>query len=131
MTADLVSSLSSALDKREQIARAAHDPAGWNYPRIEACWDGGFEADDDILAHIAANSPEWVLRDCEAKRRVLERHRRRPLLEPPSCRCDACVDNYLDIEVCDGCQWTSEDDKPWPCPEIRDLAYALGVEVPE
>lgn len=168
---DLVSSLSSALDKREELAKAASSDRGSSTPGGEhwqwECGDCDATLDitpitvlDELLScpncegisvalrsveeyptssvgllphfvisyaseqrpvdalFIAANDPSWVLRDCEAKRRVLERHA--PKRRGQYVRCASCCEPV-----------TAFPDVEWPCDEIRDLAYALGVEVPE
>lgn len=130
MTADLVSSLSSALDKREELAKAAidafgqdwRDQDGWDAERewisYDVVSDAGTVArggSEEIAQHILANSPEWVLRDCEAKRRVLARHEK----TPNGYWCNQC--SAFDDGV--------HDAFAWPCVEIRDLAYALGVDL--
>lgn len=68
-------------------------------------------------AHIARHDPARVLLECEAKRRIVARHRPSGEYEP-----DACV----------VCQWDSDCEAPkqghhygageWPCPDMRDLA---------
>jgi hypothetical protein len=64
--------------------------------------------------HVEHHSPERVLREVEAKRRIMERHR----------RYDGIGSKYTDY--CEGCP--SGDDSGYPeveldeCPELRDLA---------
>lgn len=79
MTADLTTFLRARLDEDEQTARAAHRPnwstdgrRGLHYG-VEDGWmaDALTTADAD---HIARHDPARVLREVEAKRRVLRAH---------------------------------------------------------
>jgi hypothetical protein len=73
--------------------------------------------DEDAGPHIARFDPARVLRECEAKRRVIELHQSR--YASPSCR------------ECGGFTATSSEVAgivhrgyltPWPCPTLRILA---------
>jgi hypothetical protein len=124
--------LGPRLDEHEAVARAAmhggdgrwtqggHDEPG----RIEddrgvVTYDEGSPSEEQA-AHIALNDPALVLREIEAKRRVLARH----VLSPPSGDPELPWDNIAD------CQY---DGEPWPCPDILDLAlpYADHPDCPE
>lgn len=114
MTADLASSLSSALDKREELAREvalAPDATWYTVADLTTMTEATLVINSFDAPFIAANSPEWVLRDCEAKRRVLARH-------------------YAYGAFCDGCGFDSQGDYRYlltQCPELADLAASLGV----
>ncbi|WP_328678224.1 DUF6221 family protein [Streptomyces sp. NBC_00322] len=62
-----------------------------------------------IAQHVALHDPARVLRDVEAKRRVLARH----TLGPPIGDPELPWDNRSD------CHYDGED---WPCPDILDVA---------
>jgi hypothetical protein len=85
--------------------------------------------------HIAHWDPDRVLAECEAKRRIIERHKPNPggfivtnVNKGEGHRaplCTVCVvdrDDYWE-------NWTME---PWPCPTLRDLGevYADHPDYP-
>lgn len=87
MSDDLVESLRAPLDEDEQMARSA-EPGSWEVVgggptkgiRIAAddgfvvdlgAYNDGGVADKDDAAHIARHNPSRVLRDVEAKRRII------------------------------------------------------------
>ncbi|MFE6829236.1 DUF6221 family protein [Streptomyces sp. NPDC057717] len=78
---DLVQWLGEQLDEDERIARAAHEP-NWStdgrrgiHYGVEDGWmaDALTTGDAD---HIACHDPARVLREIEAKRRIIEGHKR-------------------------------------------------------
>lgn len=73
-----------------------------------------------IATHVVANDPARIIRDCERDLKVLARHQ-------PA---------YEGSRECGHCELGGSDDigdanRPWPCPEITDLAdaYAIAEEV--
>ena len=60
--------------------------------------------------YFATISPARVLREVEAKRRILSEHTMEPGLFPPSC--SRCYAEYPE-------EW---EPLLWPCPTVRDLA---------
>lgn len=95
-------------EKHGVMGPDARDPEDRTWETVVA---DGLPREADA-AHIAANDPATVLRECDAWRRIVERHY--PL---PSSRCCACFSGYDPRKA------------PWPCDDIRDVAAALGVEV--
>ena len=77
--------------------------------------EGGAGLNDFDAAHIAANDPAQVIADCEATRRMLERH------APNEADC------------CGSCVYRDESSWAWPCPDVLDLAsaYATDPDFPE
>ncbi|SDJ39880.1 DUF6221 family protein [Streptomyces indicus] len=63
--------------------------------------------------HIAAHDPARVLREIEAKRRILARHVLSPAEGDPGRPWDDADDCLYDGE-------------PWPCPDLRDLALSYA-----
>jgi hypothetical protein len=68
------------------------------------------ELDSSVAVHIARHDPARVLREVEAKRRVLARHHRVP--DEVAIRLD--LENVPDL--CNGCYQT------WSCDDVRLLA---------
>lgn len=66
-----------------------------------------------IAQHVALHDPARVLRDVEAKRRVLARHVLSPAINDPE----------LPWDNRDDCQYDGED---WPCPDLLDLALSYA-----
>ena len=128
MTDDLVTWLRAQLDEDERLARAAFSDAGhWsaNGSRFivdqpdDGEWRRGTLAmddrrvegigitlydegghDEDQAAFIAEHDPARVLREVEAKRRIIEEH------------------PYAGAGKCETCDL----DRDWPCPTLRLLA---------
>lgn len=101
--------LEAAIKERLAVAQAAL--AVWPEPDFYASRPQWF-------AHINANGPDRVIRDCERDLKVLMRH-------GPARRLggthEICAHDWADS---DG--WLSM----WPCAEIADLAEAYGIEAP-
>lgn len=122
--------LDTAIRARHEVARAAQvDDNTW-YSLLDLAGPqpvyAGLREEDARL--MALNDPATVIRMCERDLRVLQRHRVRPLQPAPDCRCEGCVDAHMDMDmdVCDACRWTSEDDAK-VCDDVRDLAVAYGL----
>lgn len=108
--------LSTASLRTVETFPAAGDGEEWMLP--------GFiihtaeEVPEGAAVHIARNSPARVLREVEAKRRVMERHSPVPL--GPRAKkgtphsCAGCNFEYGDID------FVTDDIED--CPELRDLA---------
>lgn len=77
--------------------------------RSDRAWGGTHED----RAHIAAEDPIFVLRQCARDLRVLDRH--------VEDRDRSCV----------GCGFDSQEERmeQWPCPEILDLTEAYGIVI--
>ena len=133
---DLTSRITAALDEQQRLAEAA-TPGPWvvgptfgardnrvyvkaEYSLIDTvgtCVIAGQVANVPEFranaAFIAANDPSSVLRRVAAQRRVLERH-------------------YRDGECCVGCgrgEYGDYRELFVQCPELLDLADAVGVDV--
>lgn len=131
---DLVAWLRAQLDEDERVALACRYQT-WTrdgasiysgHPTDEVVdWvydEGGWE-------HIALHDPARVLREVEAKRRILARHHRwsddNPGVWAPSYQANACV----------GCRTYGDCDDPYiedinECPELLDMAFGYGREEP-
>ncbi len=101
--------LLAAITARQERARAAlsgpYDQLSVSWPRT-----AGKNA---LIEFIAAEDPAAVLRHCARDLKVLQRHA--PAVDLPELCCWCYTD-------------TTDDYVPWPCPEIRDLAEAYGLE---
>lgn len=102
------------------LARIAEDEAAANAALAAYDSPGGINAEwwtkDELAArdldaedieHITRRSPDRVLADCEARRRIIERHRPEEFADAPG------------EFFCSRCQRTAE---VWPCPDLLDLA---------
>ena len=113
---DLVQWLRTQLDEDERIARAA-DPGPWKSESLgrhdQAAiklaastsliqFDGSRAAANGM--HAARHDPARVLREVEAKRRIVDAHERRPMPKGDTADCAQC--------------WGAV----WPCPTLRLLA---------
>jgi hypothetical protein len=124
---DLVQWLWAALDEDERIARRAGDSfrqigetgviVATEGDRAEECASANWTG---VAEHIVRHDPARVLRELEAKRRVLARHRAAPVPpgnewigEYPYCAAHA-------YRVADGTVVYPVELKD--CPELRDLA---------
>lgn len=105
--ADLIARLREAIDKTEQIARAA---VGFDYGVKDWADDG-----DPVNVHIARHDPASVLRMVAAHRKILELH--------------ACAPYRYQWEaergICRECE-----DVEWPCPTVLALAEAYDLTPP-
>lgn len=98
--------------------------------------NGGTVAD---VEHIALHDPADAVRRYEADLRRLERHVRsegRPHLiarrnAEPDWRCMRCGIAEIEAAASAACeaQYVCRCGELYPCPEVRDLAASLGVEV--
>ncbi|MCT4357878.1 DUF6221 family protein [Streptomyces sp. Je 1-79] len=113
MSEDLVTFLKARLDEEDALARRCDgDGCGrWSahghtvdFCQVELA---GFHP--AIALHVALHDPARVLREVEAKRRILARH----VLSP------AVGDPELPWDDRDDCQF---DGDPWPCDDLLDLA---------
>lgn len=122
----LLAFIEERLTEDEQVARAA-DQEAWVVVVVDATFgtaqiecgnegwlvsshyeDAEFRLGD--ADHIARHNPARVLREVEAKRRLLARHHRTALAVDP-------YDNaHLTREECDA------DGDDWPCRDVRSLA---------
>ena len=67
-------------------------------------------------AHIARHDPARVLREVEAKRRMIGRH------QPHSMgNCRVCEAPHWGTQVCNHCSGQA-----WPCPDLQDLALVYS-----
>lgn len=113
MNEDLVMFLSARLDEKADLARRCDgDGCGqWSAHgyTVDFCQAelSGFHP--TIARHVALHDPARVLREVEAKRRILARH----VLSP------ATGDPELPWDNCDDCQF---DGARWPCDDLLDLA---------
>lgn len=73
-------------------------------PRVKFVW--ARERD-----HIVRHDPARVLREVEAKRRIIERHSPHSMGE-----CRTCERPHWGVNICDHCERAA------PCPDLRDLA---------
>jgi hypothetical protein len=98
---DLADWLLEQITEDERVLRAA-DSACIHY---EAC-------DDGLSEYLDLFTFDRLLADCEAKRRIVERHAPRVAGQGPHeggliCGCSDGTDEYLAT--------------PWPCPDVRDI----------
>ncbi|MFE2073692.1 DUF6221 family protein [Streptomyces misionensis] len=90
---DLVEFLRARLDEDEQVARAAAgrnwlDGDGWLMNEDMHIAEVG---DRPTLVHIAAHDPARVLREIDAKRRIIAEHEMVPAGQGGKLGCDICV----------------------------------------
>lgn len=134
MTApDLLARLRAVLDEAERVAKAAKALAATPWALVHLpheVWPEGIEIEEgwevhagdkplldpedtpDLLAHIAAWSPDVALRMVEATREVLDRHTPYDH-EYPDLGCVHCSREYAEA---------------WPCPHVLTEAKRWGVE---
>ena len=114
---DLVAFLTARLDEDEAWAKAADLTAGGTWFSDPGIPSDGFNLPD--AQHMMRHSPARVLREVDAKRKILALH---AALEPefrpgrpPLLRCSVCLSQR------DGWQedWHGDD---WPCPTVVALA---------
>lgn len=106
--------ITAQVDDVERTARAARGTIEFLLGWVEV---GGNEV-DRAEAHINRNSPDAVVRRCEADRRILARHSLGTGVSFYSTACDGCgYDNYSGPNV----------ENLNDCPELLDLAHALGI----
>jgi hypothetical protein len=85
-------------------------------------WCSNGYGDDDFAnaLHIARHDPARVLREVEAKRKIIDRHH-------PETYSFAEVGDAGDrfersVIGCAQCTYDGLDPEPWPCADVRDLA---------
>ena len=108
---ELVEWYGQQLDEDERIARAttwegSGNKLGWELvasATIDVGGDEFYVGDRTIANHMMAWEPARVLREIDAKRRMLERHAAR-YSEPA------------------GGMICAHDGHRWPCPDVRDFA---------
>jgi hypothetical protein len=150
VTGDLVERLRAKIDEAEAIARAADagprwsarvptdgpvvdigEEVAWSREIDYAVWrcedeqDGCPEVARGYAAearHIAANDPAHVLRTIQAHRKIIERHKPRPLMNNDGVRvvemqCSACV-------AVDEIDWFNDEIayESFPCDDVLALA---------
>ena len=114
---NLTSRITAALDEQQRLAEDVS--ARLNFAFMVHQW-GGPNTYAGRLATLA--DPSSVLRRVAAQRRVLERHTPGEQERPDDpIECKGCTHQHVDLP---GPCWAD-----WPCPEILDLADALGVGV--
>ena len=115
---DIVEFLTARLDEDQAAIEA---PESWTeFDEAQGVRRVGVDRSFEVVAastrswrgmHIARHDPARVLREVEAKRRILERH-------SPILTCGSMA--------CDGCGWDREDghhvEDINECPELRDMA---------
>lgn len=139
-TQDIVDFLNARLDEDEQVARAATArqpsiprdvPRGtWTFdddedkPRVQGISSGCVYTAQAEMIHIARHDPARVLREVEAKRRILARHCKPHENSPWGSWWAELQDSP---QPCIGCGFGGACDDPWTedindCPELCDLA---------
>ncbi|MFI8823926.1 DUF6221 family protein [Streptomyces sp. NPDC053431] len=123
MSQDLVTFLHARLDEEADLARRCDGDVRGEWTAhghtVDFCQGelAGFRP--AVALHVALHDPARVLREVEAKRRVLARHEFSP----------ATGDPELPWDNRDDCQY---DGEPWPCDDLLDLAlpYADHPDYP-
>ncbi|MFJ9576236.1 DUF6221 family protein [Streptomyces sp. NPDC101191] len=123
MNPDLVTCLKARLDEEADLARRCDGDGCGQWTAQEGTVDfsrgelAGFPP--PIALHVALHDPARVLREIEARRRVLARHEFSPAIGDPELPWDNRDDRQYDGE-------------PWPCEDILDLAlpYADHPDYP-
>jgi uncharacterized protein DUF6221 len=122
---DLVEFLKARLDEDERIAAEAErlvDRDAWFDILEQALGDGREAVKRAATTHYLEFRPLRILRDIEAKRRIMARHKP---IGPGRLR------RVRDELNCEGCGWEGELGDPVTenideCPELRDLASAYA-----
>ncbi|MFD8985270.1 DUF6221 family protein [Streptomyces sp. NPDC059564] len=123
MSQDLVTFLHVRLDEEADLARRCDGDGCGEWTAHGQTVDFGQEELSSfrptIALHVALHDPGRVLREVEAKRRLLARH----VLSP------ATGDPELPWDNRDDCQY---DGETWPCDDLLDLAspYADHPDYP-
>lgn len=122
--------LRSAIQERIRLTEAATDVADGSWP-AEHGYDGwmarstdGYNVStaiaEEIAVHIAAHDPSFMLRVYRQWLDVLDRHKSWTSLPPATAE-----GVYLE-GVCYRCRH-----ERWPCPEVRSVAAAVGLNEEE
>ncbi|MFJ4863257.1 DUF6221 family protein [Streptomyces sp. NPDC088748] len=113
MSQDLVTFLHARLDEEADLARRSDgDGCGeWTAHghTVDFCQGELSGLHPTIALHVALHDPARVLREIEAKRRVLARHVLNPAIGDPELPWDNRDDCQYDGEI-------------WPCDDLLDLA---------
>ncbi|MEV7565473.1 DUF6221 family protein [Streptomyces tanashiensis] len=123
MAQDLMTFLNARLDEEADLARRCDGDGCGQWAAQGHTVDfshselSGFHP--MIALHVALHDPARVLREVEAKRRILARHEFSPAIGDPE----------LPWDNRDDCQY---DGEPWPCDDLLDLAlpYAGHPDYP-
>lgn len=128
---DILAFLDSAIRHREYLARLTEDESGAQWredpflygvrDQTNALAIRARENRTTVLAHIAANDPESVLRRCAADRKLAELHQ----------RAGDGTDMAREYPVCRTCTFDAcPDPEPlpesWPCPTLLAVAEGYG-----
>ena len=132
MAADLHSRIAVDVHDANWAAEIAFDEvtevAGWRARTQDGCGITTVGV-EEIAVFVAEHDPADAERRYSAALRVLNRH---AVGEQSNWSRDR--GSYVEPS-CDHCELTSNDGDPlyrdWPCPEIRDLAASLGLDITE
>lgn len=118
MTNELVAFLKARLDEEADLARrcaGAGVPTTWTAHGVAVDFgQGGLTGFHTVIAqHVALHDPVRVLREVEAKQRVLNRHTLSPAEGDPERPWDDRDDCRFDGDL-------------WPCDDLLDLAHPYG-----
>jgi hypothetical protein len=104
MSEDLATWLPEQIAEDELLARDGQSACA----HLDLCHDGG---SDYFEAFGFDKGPERVLAECDAKRRIVERHRH---FDFAYVGDTGGMSEYATQPTCDYCH------QPWPCPDLRD-----------
>jgi hypothetical protein len=118
---DIVAFLRARLDEDEAAAKKATGEH-WEFDGATVIYGHALEqvvdyVYDDNQEHIARHDPARVLREVEAKRRIVDEHPVDTPWRPEFGSCETCADEELG-----GDDGDSRFKKSFPCPTIRLLA---------
>lgn len=136
----LLDRIRTRLDENERLARAVKPlgytdvmgrgrvPETFSIARRRMAGEDEYpqrHADPAAKAHFRAHDPTAVLRQVEGYRRVLTRHEPVDAYPSGAVKCEYCASlcHSLSGLQCDN------PDAPWPCDDIRDLAYSLNIDL--
>lgn len=110
--------LGKQIDEDEEVAREAGKRSmEWRLvtPLDDAELGDAFWLNPPEKYHAERHDPARVLRETDAKRRILARH------TPHSMdQCTECDAPHWGVQVCNHCQLA------WPCPDILDVAASYA-----
>lgn len=110
---ELVQWLGEQLDKDGQIARACSGDGKWDERDVVIYAPN---LGEEVRAHMVEHDPARVLREVEAKRRLLDEHK------PDGWDCSTCAAPETYDDDADGNREWSRDSKSFPCLTVRLLA---------